>query len=91
MKKLLLILLCLPLIGFGQDDVLVKYNSEVEEYQNKIKILDVKVDSLDNLMSHLDKRIDSLDYGGLKKYRCSNSVSKYKREKKATQILLEKR
>ena len=81
MKKLLLILLCLPFIGFGQDDVLVKYNSEVEEYQNKIKILDVKVDSLDNLISHLDKRINSLDSGGLKKYRWSNLVYKYKKDK----------
>ena len=43
MKKLLLILLCVPLIGFGQDSVLVTYTVEDEFGDKSISTLKNKL------------------------------------------------
>ena len=52
MKKLLLILLCLPMIGFGQDNMLDKYNSLlVDQYKeenivNLSDLTNIKINTL---------------------------------------------
>ena len=49
MKKLLLILLCLPMIGFGQDNIILFDGEEIVAKIIEININDIKYKKISNL------------------------------------------
>jgi hypothetical protein len=77
MKKLLLILLCLPMLGFGQDNMLDKYNSLLVDQYKEENIVDL----LD--LTHIKINTLPLPHNDIVLLPCVvNGILKYDRERK---------